>query len=75
MQPNLNLNSYYSCRTAKFKIIPDLNTPSHNKVEKLSFRYIELDKYKNKLEDNNTQLVNLIKIMIIYFMGKNFVGI
>ena len=41
-----------------FKIIPDINTPSQNKVEKLSFRFIELDKYKRKLEDNKGNLRN-----------------
>lgn len=73
LQPNLNLNSYYSCRTAKFKIIPDLNTPSHNKVEKLSFRYIELDKYKKKLEDNKLPIISKFDKNNDYlFYGKKF---
>lgn len=71
LQPNMN--SYYACRTAKFKIIPDINTPSQNKVEKLSFRFIELDKYKRKLEDNKLPIISKFDKNNDYlFYGKKF---
>lgn len=68
-----NIHSIYSCRTAKFILIPDLNTPSQNKVESLSFRYIALDKYKKELEDNKLPIIGIYDENTNYlFYGKKF---
>lgn len=71
LQPNMN--SYYACRTVKFKIIPDLNTPSQNKLEQISFRYIELDKYKKELEENKLPIISKFdKNNEYFFYGKKY---